>query len=131
MPYFAYKGRNARRQLVRGKQESTDSATVADQLFNTGITPIDITPAGEPIFQEIEKWLARAVAEKAKLVDLLLFSRLMYTLLKAGVPILRAMSSLQESIQNRTFAAVLEDLRKNLDSGRELSVSLRNHPKIF
>ena len=131
MPYFAYKGRNARRQLVRGKQESTDSATVADQLFNTGITPIDITPAGEPIFQEIEKWLAHAVAEKAKLVDLLLFSRLMYTLLKAGVPIIRAMSGLQESIQNRTFAAVLEDLRKNLDSGRELSVSLRNHPKIF
>lgn len=131
MPYFAYKGRNARRQLVRGRVEGVDSATVADQLFNTGVTPIDIIPAGEPVFQEIEKWLARAVAEKAKLVDLLLFSRLMYTLLKAGVPILRALSSLQDSIKNRTFAAVLVDLRKNLDSGRELSVALRGHPKVF
>ncbi|MGH8757469.1 MAG: type II secretion system F family protein, partial [Burkholderiales bacterium] len=63
MPYFAYKGRNARRELVRGKQENTDSAAVADQLFNTGITPIDINPAGEPALQEIGKWLSSTLAE--------------------------------------------------------------------
>jgi MSHA biogenesis protein MshG len=131
MPYFAYKGRNARRELVRGKLESADSAAVADQLFNTGITPIDIDPAGEPVLQEIAKRLSSLAADKVKLVDLLLFSRQMYTLLKAGVPILRSLSGLQESVQNRTLAAVLADIRKSLDSGRELSVSLRGHPKIF
>lgn len=131
MPFFAYKGRNARRELVRGKQENTDSAAVADQLFNIGITPIDIIPTGEPALQEIGKWLSGTFADKVKLVDLLLFSRQMYTLLKAGVPILRSLSGLQESVQNRTLAAVLEDIRKNLDSGRELSVSLRGHPRIF
>ncbi|MGH8757558.1 MAG: type II secretion system F family protein [Burkholderiales bacterium] len=131
MPYFAYKGRNARRELVRGRVESVDSAAVADQLFTIGITPIDIFPAGEPALQEIGKWLSSTVADKVKLVDLMLLSRQMYTLLKAGVPILRSLSGLQESVQNRTLAAVLEDLRKSLDSGRELSVSLRGHPRIF
>ncbi|MFI4922214.1 MAG: type II secretion system F family protein [Burkholderiales bacterium] len=131
MPYFAYKGRNARLELVRGKQESTDSAAVADQLLNTGITPVDIKPAGEPVSQEIEKWVTRTFAEKVKPVDLLLFTRQMYTLLKAGVPLLKSLTGLKESMQNRTFAAVLEDLRKNLDSGRELSVSLSRYPKIF
>ena len=131
MPYFFYKGRNARRELVRGRQENTDSAAVADQLFNIGITPIDIMPVGEPTLQEFGKWISSAVTDKVKLVDLMLFSRQMYTLLKAGVPILRSLSGLQESVKNRTFAAVLEDLRKSLDSGRELSVSLRGHPKVF
>ncbi|MGH8755503.1 MAG: type II secretion system F family protein, partial [Burkholderiales bacterium] len=131
LPYFAYKGRNARRELVRGRVESVDSAAVADQLFTIGITPIDIFPAGEPALQEIGKWLSSTVADKVKLVDLMLLSRQMYTLLKAGVPILRSLSGLQESVQNRTLAAVLEDLRKSLDSGRELSVSLRGHPRIF
>jgi MSHA biogenesis protein MshG len=131
MPYFAYRGRNARRELVRGKLESADSATVADLLFNTGITPIDIDPASEPVLQEMQKWVSSTFADKVKLVDLLLFSRQMYTLLKAGVPILRSLSGLQESVQNRTLAAVLEDIRKSLDSGRELSVSLRGHPRIF
>jgi MSHA biogenesis protein MshG len=131
MPYFAYKGRNARRELVRGKQENTDSAAVADQLFNTGITPIDINPAGEPVSQEVTKWLARLTADKLRTVDLLLFSRQMYTLLKAGVPILRSLSGLQESVQNRTLVAALQDIRESLDSGRELSLSLSRHPKIF
>ncbi|HMK14422.1 MAG TPA: type II secretion system F family protein, partial [Burkholderiales bacterium] len=131
MPYFAYKGRNARLELVRGKQESSDSAAVADQLLNTGITPVDIRPAGEPVSQEIEKWMTRTFAEKVKPVDLLLFTRQMYTLLKAGVPLLKSLSGLHASMQNRTFAAVLDDLRKNLDSGRELSVSLSRYPKIF
>ena len=131
MPYFAYKGRNARRELVRGKLENADSAAVADQLFNTGITPIDINPAGEPVSQEVAKWLSSLTADKVKTVDLLLFSRQMYTLLKAGVPILRSLSGLQESVKNRTLVAALQDIRESLDSGRELSLSLNRHPKIF
>jgi MSHA biogenesis protein MshG len=131
MPHFAYKGRNARLELVRGKLESPDSAAVADQLLNTGITPVDINPAGEPPLKEIKKWLSRTVADKVRPVDLLLFTRQMYTLLKAGVPILKSLSGLQESMQNRQFAAVLKDLRESLDSGRELSVSLSRYPKIF
>jgi len=131
MPYFAYKGRNARRELVRGKLENADSAAVADQLFNTGITPIDINPAGEPVSQEVAKWLSSLTADKVQTVDLLLFSRQMYTLLKAGVPILRSLSGLQESVKNRTLVAALQDIRESLDSGRELSLSLNRHPKIF
>jgi len=131
MPHFAYKGRNARLELVRGKLESPDSAAVADQLLNTGITPVDINPAGEPVSQEVAKWLSRTFADKVRPVDLLLFTRQMYTLLKAGVPILKSLSGLQESMQNRQFAAVLKDLRESLDSGRELSASLSRYPKIF
>jgi MSHA biogenesis protein MshG len=131
MPHFAYKGRNARLELIRGKLESPDSAAVADQLLNTGITPVDINPAGEPPLKEIKKWLSRTLADKVRPVDLLLFTRQMYTLLKAGVPMLKSLSGLQESMQNRQFAAVLKDLRESLDSGRELSVSLSRYPKIF
>ena len=43
MPQFAYKGRNARGELVNGILEGADSGAVADQLFNTGITPVDIS----------------------------------------------------------------------------------------
>ena len=61
----------------------------------------------------------------------MLFSRQMYTLLKAGVPIMRALAGLQESTQNPAFAAMLQDLRESLDSGRELSAAMRRHPKVF
>jgi MSHA biogenesis protein MshG len=55
----------------------------------------------------------------------------MYTLLKSGVPILRALGGLQESITNPTLKAVIADLRASLDAGRELSAAMRRHPKVF
>jgi MSHA biogenesis protein MshG len=69
--------------------------------------------------------------KKVDTMELMLFSRQMYTLLKAGVPIMRALAGLQESSQNPVFSAMLQDLRESLDSGRELSIAMRRHPKIF
>ena len=53
--------------------------------------------------------LARCASRKITPIDLLLFSRQMYTLLKAGVPILRALAGLQESSINPAFKDVLQE----------------------
>jgi MSHA biogenesis protein MshG len=128
---FAYKGRNARGDLAEGTLDGDDSGAVADQLLSMGITPIDIKPFRGSALKQPD-WLKRTFTEKPITpMDLMLFSRQMYTLLKAGVPILRALAGLQESTQNPTFAAMLQDLRESLDSGRELSAALRRHPKVF
>jgi MSHA biogenesis protein MshG len=131
MPYFAYKGRNARGELVTGVLEDKDSGAVADQLLNTGIAPVDIAPASAPGTARRDGWLARAFAARITLDDRLLFSRQMYTLLKSGVPIMRALAGLQESAKSVAMAKVIQDLRVSLDSGRDLSSSMRRHPEAF
>jgi MSHA biogenesis protein MshG len=65
------------------------------------------------------------------LEEMLLFSRQMYTLLKSGVPILKALATLQESAGRIGFANMLRDLRESLDSGRDLSTAMRRHPGVF
>ncbi len=134
MGVFTYKGRNAHGEMAQGTLDGDDSGAVADQLLGMGITPIEIKlnrdVSGGTSTQAA--WLKRALTEKPITpMDLMLFSRQMYTLLKAGVPILRALAGLQESTQNPTMAAMLQDLRESLDSGRELSTALRRHPKVF
>jgi MSHA biogenesis protein MshG len=134
MPVFAYRGRNPRGELIEGRLESSDSGAVADQLANTGVTPIDIRQAGggeAGAAAATPAALRRFFAPPITLVDLMLFSRQMYTLLKAGVPILRALAGLEESSTNPTLTAVIADLRSSLDSGRELSAAMRQHPKVF
>src|SRR5471030_2533323 len=121
MTYFAYKARNAGGELVQGVLESADSGAAASQLVNLGVTPVDITPTGAPAsVRGGMKFFQEPVTPE----DLMFFSRQMYTLLKAGVPIMRALAGLQESATNKTFAAVIRDIRESLDAGRELSVSL-------
>jgi MSHA biogenesis protein MshG len=64
-------------------------------------------------------------------MDVQLFSRQIYTLLKSGVPIMRGLGGLQESAINKSFGRVIKDLRESLDSGRELSVAMKRHPECF
>jgi MSHA biogenesis protein MshG len=131
MPHFAYKGRNARGELVTGVIEDRDSGAVADQLVNTGIAPVDIAPAAAPASARRDGWFGRLFAQRVSLDDRLLFSRQMYTLLKSGVPLMRALAGLQESARSIAMAKVIEDLRTSLDSGRDLSSSMRRHPEVF
>ena len=133
MPVFAYKGRNGRGDLVQGTLDGTDSSVIADQLMNTGITPTEIKSFSANLGVAIKPDFFKRLAQEKSVspMDLLLFSRQMYTLLKAGVPIMRALAGLQESTQNPTFSALIQDLRESLDSGRELSAAMRRHPKVF
>ena len=133
MPVFSYKGRSGRGEMVQGSLEGVDSGAIADQLLNTGITPTEIkisrsvrTKAEGPSL-----WQRLSQDKSVDPIELMLFSRQMYTLLKAGVPIMRALAGLQESSQNPTFALMIQDLRESLDSGRELSTAMRRHPNIF
>jgi MSHA biogenesis protein MshG len=130
MAVYAYRGRNPRGEVVQGRLEGSDSSAVADHLLHTGVTPIDIQLSGAR-----EATLPRPgggfLAPPITLVEIMLFSRQMYTLLKAGVPILRALAGLQESATNPALKAVIDDLRTSLDSGRELSAAMRRHPRVF
>src|SRR5262245_36141964 len=130
MPHFAYKGRDQGGRLVQGVLEGADSGAVAGQLYGSGITPIEIAPssalpgAGPGL-------LARLREQSIGDTDILLFCRHMYTLLKAGVPIMGALKGLQESAETKALTDIIQDIRENLDSGRELSACLARHPKVF
>ncbi len=130
MPQFAYKGRNGRGEAVQGALEGPDSSAIADQLFNTGITPIEIKQATGSVGQAAGSFMAR-FGSPVTTVDLILFSRQMYTLMKSGVPILRALAGLQESATSPEMATIIQDLRQSLDAGRELSAAMRRHDKVF
>jgi MSHA biogenesis protein MshG len=131
MPAFAYRGRDARGGLVTGRLDGADTGAVADQLLAIGVTPVEISPAGESAAIAAPDWWRRLSAPPITDVDVMLFSRQMYSLLKAGVPIMRALAGLQQSTNNRSLAEVIGDLRTSLDAGRELSAAMRNHPRVF
>src|SRR3954471_10760218 len=125
MSYFSYRGRNGAGELVQGVLEGLDSRAVATQLFGSGITPVEIAATSKPSDNSsigVLNWFSR---RRIEATELLLFSRQMYALLKAGVPIMRALAGLQESATNPSFKAVLLEIREGLDGGRQLSASMQ------
>ena len=130
MPTYQYKGRNQRGEAVNGRLEAPSQDAVATQLFNTGVIPVDIfeASASKDVVGALKIQLGE---QKVGLDALALLCRQMYTLLKAGVPIMQALKGLRESTDNPTLARILGDLSDTLDAGQDLTAGFKRHPKIF
>jgi MSHA biogenesis protein MshG len=111
--------------------DAEDDAAVADQLLASGVTPVQIGVRGASLAAPQQDWWQALRTPPVSLEDLLMFSRQMYTLQRAGVPILRALAGLQASTAKASLVALLADLRAGLDQGRELAVAMARHPAVF
>ena len=133
MAFFKYRGRNRRGEMAEGRIEGTSVDAVANQLFNNGITPIDIVAAdaAQDVLGGLKGLRISFSEGRVSLLDLVFFSRQMYTLLKAGVPILQALQGLRESTQNAALAKVIGNIREGLDAGLDLTGALSRHPQVF
>lgn len=129
MPGYTYRGRDRSGQEVRGKLDAPSRDDAARSLMGMGVTPLQITEAVAAAGIGIR--FAGFFEERPGHDDVMLFCRQIYSLLKAGVPIMRALAGLQESAANPGMKKVLQDLRESLDSGRELSAAMARHPKVF
>jgi MSHA biogenesis protein MshG len=129
MAVYAWRGRNALGELIQGELDAVSEDAVADQLLGLGLVPVHIQPA--PPAQTRESWWEQLKRRAIVIEDVLIFSRQMYTLNKAGVPILRAFAGLQSSTDKPAMVEVLKDVRASLDQGRDMATSLSRHPKVF
>lgn len=137
MPRFSYKGRDQSGSLVNGHLMAASANDAAADLFSDNITPIDITEikgGAAPKKNTPGKTgglLWSLFEEKIGLVELITFSRQMFSLTKSGIPLDRALRGLRDSISNLKMKAVLHDIGQELEKGMPLTDSLGRHPKIF
>ncbi len=130
MDTYQYKGRNKHGEIQQGTIESPSPQAVAQWLMDTGIAPISIN-SQEPTRTD-PAWFTRLMGEdKVTPVDLLLFTRQMGNLVRAGMPMMESIEGIQKSTGNKALARVLQAVRVDLDKGSQLSTALAHHPKVF
>jgi MSHA biogenesis protein MshG len=130
MPTFRYQGRTARGDAIAGSLDADSPEALATHLFARGITPIDIRPAAASQDALAELW-RKLGGGRPTSADLILFSRQMYAITKAGLPLLRGMQSLAASTPNVVLRRVLGAVIESLQAGRELSFALSRFPDVF
>ncbi len=63
--------------------------------------------------------------------DLVIFTRQFATMIGAGLPLVQCLQILGGSVENRTFASAINDVRTKIEGGDTFADALRKHPKIF
>src|ERR1700690_3449407 len=130
MSNFRYRGRSGRGDLITGRLEADSMDAVAARLLNLGITPLEIAAAAVES-ESVGELLQRLGAGRPSTSDLVLFARQMYSITKAGLPLLRGLRGLAQSTHNAQLRDALHDVLHSLESGRDFATSLARHPKIF
>jgi len=124
---FQYVGRNNKGKQVSGQQEASSENALSESLMQKGIIPIRIEKRQKDKPLNLD-WLQ---TEQVAIPAMIIFTRQMYSLTKAGIPILRAIHGLSESTSSKKLSMALKQIVQQLGSGRTLSTCFAEHPAIF
>lgn len=125
MSKFKYIIINVKNQRIQGEVESRDRASVISFLRKEPVTIISVNE----IKAEGMSFLNRE--KGVKLNELVVFSRQLATLVKAGVPLVKGLSIIHDQITNKTLKKMVNSLQVNIESGRSLSEAMAAHPRVF
>ena len=134
MPLFNYSARNQDGSLVKGQIEATNKNAVAQALIKRGVIPLNISESTSRVKGQTDSTrsgssqLAEWFVPKVTLDDLVIFSRQMYSLMKSGIPILRAVKGLAETTSSKRMQTALLDVGSQLERGRSFSSALNAWP---
>jgi type IV pilus assembly protein PilC len=124
VPRYAYEAVDDYGKRVKGALMAADENALRTALSGMSLYLVKARErAGEGA--------AGAFRKKVKRTELIQFCFHFKTLIGAGVPLVSALGDLADQAENPDFRDVLQDIRRNLQSGATLSDSFALHPTVF
>lgn len=127
MPLFQYKAKKGT-ETVTGRIEARNQTEAVEMINKQGLVPVTVEEwrrnfAGGPS--------VRLVSRRVTGGDLFVFSRQLANLIKAGIPLLRAIDIVREQTQHDNFRDIVTSIHQKIKDGESFSESLSQYPKVF
>lgn len=127
MRNYTYRARNLTGRIVEGTIQANDQNAAYEQLSKDKLIPIEICPATA----STENAMSRLFSERIRDEDVILFTRQLGTMLKAGIPVVQTIEILRDQVENKRFKQILAGVSRTLTAGSRLSEAMSEHPKVF
>lgn len=129
MPRFSYIASDEQHNVIKGKTELTDRASVINALAKQNLRPISIRQLKEKKSSIDFDHLFEPT--KVKQDQLVAFTRQLSAMVGAGVPLLRSLSSLEKHAEDAALRKILGTVVKDVEGGMMLGDALAKHPNTF
>ena len=130
MSTYRYEAVNDGGKTVAGLIEAESMDHANDLLGARGLTPLSLrdetAAAGRPRWDKLARLFNTVHPE-----ELILYTKQLSTMLKAGIPILRVVDILENQSDNLRLKDISRQIGLDIRSGTALSRSLRRHPDVF
>ncbi len=127
MPSFTYVARDRAGKQLAGTLAGSDERAVREQLRRKDLFVTTITEqrqAARPLF-------GGSGRKKVGLNDMVVMSRQLSTLVRAGLPLVESLYTLAAQTTNPTLKAAITEIRSDVLAGSNFSDAVGKHPKIF
>lgn len=122
MASFSYRAIDEAGQILSGSIDATNSVDLELRLRRMGLDLIT--------FESIKKsTLMRS--SKVSRKELITFCFHMDQLMRAGVPIIEALSDLRDTVDNNGFKQIIASILEDIEGGLKLSDAMASHPQAF
>lgn len=111
---------------VEGTIEASSRESALSTLSKQGIHPLVVKQTSGRNFSQLLKFGGRV-----KLKDLVVFTRQLSTMISAGVPLVRALATLQNQTDNKHFQEIIAGVSKEVESGTPLADALEKYPDTY
>jgi len=135
MEAFTYKG-ISEGKYVDGEIEALNLDEASHKLKEQKIIITNIVRSSKKKKTEVKekkkgKGFSLFGKKKAKVEDVLIFSKQFATMVKAGLPILQVLGMLRDQIESPAMKDIIEEIRKSLEGGVTLSKCFEKYPELF
>ena len=128
MPGFQYKAVSADGEVVHGTLEGRDKQQVVEQLHALGQTPIRIDQTAGPIVSGRRRRLRKRRIREDQIANA---TRALSTLIRAGLPLDRALGVLISLAEGEPVAELLGNVRKEVNGGASLADAMKSQGGAF
>jgi type II secretion system protein F len=133
MAAYSYRVTDTSGKIIKGSLEAEDEPSAVRKLQNQGYIPIRIhlmEGSLDATETKLTKWLT-SFFHRVSSKDVMVFTQDLGVLLKAGLPLDRALSILIDVAEKDRFRAIIRDVLKSVQGGAYLSDSMTKHPEAF
>ena len=129
MAKFSYTAADAQNNVIKGKTDLPDRASVIAALTKENLRPISIKKLRESKSSIDFNHLFEPT--KVKQDQLVAFTRQLSAMVGAGVPLLRSLTSIQKHAEDKALQKILADIVKDVEGGMTMGDALAKHPDTF
>ncbi|HZW10888.1 MAG TPA: type II secretion system F family protein [Phycisphaerales bacterium] len=131
MPQYRYQARNGSGQVQSGVLAADSATTAATLLRNQGLHVMALSPAGVEVAGGIADVFKRLNARKPTTKNVLDFTTQLAVMIRAGINLRAALDGIADQTTHATFRKVVNDLKEDVESGKQFSEAIAKHPKLF
>ena len=128
MAIYKYVGRDVLDRRKRGVIEADNPEIAREILLGRGIVVIEKLTEDRSI---LNKELSVPFLNRVSLKDILVFTRQLYAMVHAGIPLVQALRIIKEQIPNKTLKNIAEEMASFIEEGGRFSTALSRHKSVF